>query len=109
MVESSILSSLTLQSVCFHQMFSPSRNPFFLGPTLTPCVWQYVAIYICDLCGIGISYSCPVIDVIINIQGIIITTDLYYATLFPSPQTLTLKCSNVPHYYSVSPFFTSAF
>lgn len=93
-------------------MFTSSGNPFFLGPTLTPCVWQYVverAIYICDLCEIRISYGCPVIDMIINIQRIIITTHLYYATLFPSPQTLILKYGNVPHYHSVSPFLPSAF
>lgn len=33
---------------------------------------------------------------IINIQGIIITTDLYYATLFPSPQTLILNMATSP-------------
>ena len=46
---------------------------------------------------------------IINIQGIIITTGSYYATLFPSPQTFILKYSNIPYHYPVSPFFTSAF
>lgn len=83
-----------------------------LWDLLSLLVWQYVverAAYICDLYKIRIRGSCPVIDTIIRLQRITITTAPHYATLFPSPQPLILKYSSVPHYHPISPFFTSAF